>query len=289
MPGSTTVYGMTDVVTVEWPHDGVAVITMTNPALSNFGSWIAIEQLARALETARENGARAVVIASGVPGHWLQHAWLRDLGNTMGGLPTTGDGASWFRAMDELSRTSVVSIAAISGDTSGGGCELGWACDLRIAEEQVLFSQPEVGIGVGTGLGGTSRLRQLIGRTATAEVVLLGRQVSAERMYELGGLNRVVPTGTARAVAVEWAASIAGSSVSAVAGMKRMLTEGDDLLRIAEAVMNDQIVFQSFSGQPEALERMAAIQARFDAGESTRDVYGGDRADVRTGIEERHG
>ena len=287
--GSTTVYGMTDVVTVEWPRDGVAVITMTNPSISNFGSWIAIEQLADALVTARENGARAVVIASGVPGHWLQHAWLRDLGNTMAGLPTTGDGASWFRAMHELSRTGVVSIAAISGDTSGGGCELGWACDLRIAEEQVLFSQPEVGIGVGTGLGGTSRLRQLIGRTATAEVVLLGQQLSAQRLYELGGLNRVVPAGTSLALAIEWAVSIASSSASAVAGMKRMLTEGDDLLRVAEAVMNDQVVFQSFSGQPEALERMAAIQARFDAGESTRDVYGGDQAEVRTGIEESHG
>lgn len=265
---------MTDVVAVEWPHDAVAVITMTNPAISNFGSWIAIEQLANALLSVRENGARAVVIASGVPGHWLQHAWLRDLGSTMAGQPTEGDGSSWFRAMDELSRTSVVSIAAISGDTSGGGCELGWACDLRIAEEQVLFSQPEVGIGVGTGLGGTSRLRHLIGRTATAEVVLLGQQVTARRMYELGGLNRVVSAGASLPLALEWAISIASSSPSAVAGMKQMLTDGDDMLRVAEAVMNDQVVFQSFSGTPEALERMAVTQARFDAGESTRDVYG---------------
>ena len=51
--GSTTVYGMTEVVTVEWPHDGVAVITMTNPAISNFGSWTAIEQLADALVVVR--------------------------------------------------------------------------------------------------------------------------------------------------------------------------------------------------------------------------------------------
>ena len=265
---------MTNLVTVEWPHDGVALLTMTNPAISNFGSWIAIEQLADALLAAREGGARAVVIASGVPGHWLQHAWLRDLGDTMAARPTTGDGASWFRAMHELTRTTVVSIAAISGDTSGGGCELGWACDLRIAEEQVLFCQPEVGIGVGTGLGGTSRLRQLIGRTATAEIVLLGEQVSAQRMFELGSLNRVVPTGASITLAVEWAIAIASSSPAAVAGMKQMLTDGDDLLRIAEAVANDQIVFQSFSGLPDALERMAAVQARFDAGESTRDVYG---------------
>lgn len=265
---------MTDLVSADWPHDGVAVITMTNPAISNFGSWVAIEQLADALVAAREGGARAVVLASGVPGHWLQHAWLRDLHNTMTGQPSTGDGAGWFRAMHELSRTHVVSIAAISGDTSGGGCELGWACDLRIAEEQVLFSQPEVGIGVGTGLGGTSRLRQLIGRTATAEIVLLGRPVGASRLFELGGLNRVVPTGTSLATAIDWAAAVAAASPAAVAGMKRMLTEGDDLFRIADAVMNDQLIFQSFSGQPDALDRMAAVQARFDAGETTRDVYG---------------
>jgi hypothetical protein len=61
------------------------------------------------------------------------------------------------------------------------------------------------------------------------------------------------------------------------------------MLRVAEAVMNDQVVFQSFSGQPEALERMAAVQARFDAGESTRDVYGGGQAAARAGTEGRHG
>ena len=54
-----------------------------------------------------------------------------------------------------------------------------------------------------------------------------------------------------------------------------MLTEGDDMLRIADAVMNDQMIFQSFSSSPAAIELLAAVQARFDAGESTRDVYGG--------------
>ena len=105
-------------------------------------------------------------------------------------------------------------------------------------------------------------------------MVLLGQQVSAQRMFELGGLNRVVPTGSSLTLALEWATAIARSSPAAVAGMKQMLTDGDDLLRIAEAVANDQTVFQSFSGLPDALDRMVAVQARFDAGESTRDVYG---------------
>ncbi len=266
---------MAEYVTLEQPSDGIAVITMTNPAIGNFGSWAAIGELADALVAAREGGARVSVLASGVAGHWYEHAWLTDLGHAFTGQPTTGEGGSWFRCLEELNRTNVVSIAAISGDTSGGGCELGWACDLRIAEEQVLFGQPEVGIGVGTGIGGTSRLRHLIGRTATAEMVLLGYPLDARRVYELGGINRVVPTGEALAVSLEWAGILAARSPAAVAGMKRMLTEGDDLLRIGESVMNDQRIFQSFSASPEAVASMAVVQQRFDAGETPRQVYGG--------------
>jgi 1,4-dihydroxy-2-naphthoyl-CoA synthase len=266
---------VTDLVTLERPRDGVAVVTMTNPAIKNFGSWEAIGQLAAALAAAREGGARVSVLASGVPGHWFEHAWLRDLVNTMTGQPTTGDGAAWFACLHELNQTDVVTIAAISGDTSGGGCELGWACDLRIAEEQVLFGQPEVGIGVGTGIGGTSRLRHLIGRTATAEMVLLGHPMTAQRVYELGGVNRVVPTGRSLAAALEWASLLADRPPAAVRGMKQMLTEGDNALRIAESVMNDQRIFQSFSASPEAIATMSRAQERFDQGATTRSLYGG--------------
>jgi enoyl-CoA hydratase/carnithine racemase len=266
---------MAEHVTLTQPRDGVAVVTMTNPAIGNFGSWAVIGELAAALAQARESGARVSVLASGVPGHWFEHAWLRDLAATFTGEPTTGDGRDWFRCLEELTRTHVVTIAAISGDTNGGGCELGWACDLRIAEEQVLFGQPEVAIGVGTGIGGTSRLRQLIGRTATAEMVLLGRPLTARRIHELGGVNRVVPEGQALPAALAWAELLAEQPPAAVAGMKRMLTEGDDLLRVGEAVMNDQRIFQEFSGSPEALASMAALQQRFDEGAAPREVYGG--------------
>ena len=266
---------MGELVTLEWPRDGVALITMTNPTIRNFGSWEAISELAGALAAAREEGARVSVLTSGVPGHWFEHAWLHDLANAFTGQPVTGDGAAWFYCLHELTQTSVVTIAAINGDTSGGGCELGWACDLRIAETQVLFGQPEVGIGVGTGIGGTSRLRHLIGRTATAEMVLLGRPMTAQRLNALGGVNRVVPTGQAVERALEWAGIMADRSPAALRGMKQMLTEGDELLRIGDSVMNDQRIFQTFSAAPEAVERMRAAQAAFDAGATTRSLYGG--------------
>lgn len=267
---------MGEFVTLERPREGVALITMTNPAIRNHGSWAAISELAAALAEAREGGARVSVLASGVPGHWFQHAWLTDLRNTFLGKETTGDPAAWFHALVEIAKKPVVTIAAISGDTSGGGVELGWACDLRIAEEQATFGQPEVMIGVATGVGGTSRLARLIGRTVAAEMVLDGAPVPARRIYELGGLNRVVPEGKAVEVSLEWASRLADRPPESLRVMKQMLIDNDDM-HLTDALANEQKLFQSVARTPEASEGMARVQARFDAGETPRDVYGGPR------------
>ena len=67
------------VVSLERPREGVALVTMSNPEIRNHVSWAGVGELAQALAEAREGGARIVVLASGVPGHWLEHAWLTDL------------------------------------------------------------------------------------------------------------------------------------------------------------------------------------------------------------------
>jgi len=264
---------MPEFVTLERPRDGIAVVTMANPAIQNNSSWKAIMEVAEALQEAREGGARVSVLASGVPGHWFEHAWLQDLADGMEGKPTTASGAAWYRALEEIGRTDVVTIAAIDGDCSGGGAELGWACDLRIAEEHVLFAQPEVQIALTTGIGGTSRLARIIGRTAAAEMVLLGFPMTARRIYELGGVNRVVAKGMARRTAIEWASVIASRPPAAVAALKRILRENDDL-NLTDALANEQRHFQSVARTAEAIATMRRIQGRFDAGETIREVYG---------------
>ncbi len=264
---------MAQYVTVERPREGVALITMANPAINNHVSWKGVGELAAAMKEARENGARVTVLASGVAGHWFEHAWLQDLAHAIEGKPTTGEGASWFNALHEIGGTQVVSIAAISGDCSGGGAELGWACDLRIAEEQALFAQPEIQIALTTGIGGTSRLARLIGRSAAAEMVMLGRPMTARRIYELGGVNEVVPAGKAVEVALEWAGTLAGRPPKALAALKQILIDNDDM-KMSDALTNEQRLFQSVANTPEAIQTMRMIQGRFDAGESIRKVYG---------------
>jgi alkylresorcinol/alkylpyrone synthase len=71
---------MREFVELTYPHDGVAVVTMSNPRIQNNGSWKAVHEIADAMIEARTQGqARAIVLASGVPGHWWEHAWLQDL------------------------------------------------------------------------------------------------------------------------------------------------------------------------------------------------------------------
>ncbi|MBW2399181.1 MAG: hypothetical protein JRG80_07895, partial [Deltaproteobacteria bacterium] len=147
-----------------------------------------------------------------------------------------------------------------------------WACDLRVAEEAVRFSQPEILMDLSTGIGGTARLSHLIGRTATAEMVLDGAQVSAQRMFELGGVNRVVSAGQARAVAIAWAQRLATRSPIAVAALKQVLAAAETL-PLDRALEREQELFQQVVRSPRGIAGIERVDARLEAGESMRDVF----------------
>ena len=260
-------------VTIERPHEGVALLTIGDGGdTGHLTTCATVDHLANAMDAVVADGARVIVLASSVEGHWLEHSSLNDLLNLVEGKEASGDGTGWFRSLQTLNRGPAVTIAAIGGDTSGGGCELGWACDLRIAEEQARFSQPEVIIGAGTGIGGTSRLMRLIGRTVAAEMVLTGKPISAQRLYELGGCNRVVPKGKALEAALELAARIAANPPQAVAGMKKMLGEAEDLTQ-SQGIENDQTISQGLFAHPDSMATMRAYNERLAAGESMDQAY----------------
>jgi enoyl-CoA hydratase/carnithine racemase len=260
-------------VSLQWDREGVALVTVGDGGAANHTTTCAtVSALADTLDKAIGEGARVIVLASSVDGHWLEHAYLDDIVQLVAGQAASGDPAGWFRSLQALNRGTAVTIAAINGDTSGGGCELGWACDLRVAEEQARFSQPEVIIGAGTGIGGTSRLMRLIGRTVTAEVVLMGRPLTAQRLYELGGLNRLVAKGKALDEALAMARHIAALPPQSVAGMKKMLGEDEDLNQ-TDGIANDQTISQSLFANPDSVTSMKTIQARFDTGENMDTVY----------------
>jgi enoyl-CoA hydratase/carnithine racemase len=260
-------------IEVSQAGEHISQVTFTDAARENQLCWAAVDELARVLESCRAGGNRVIVLCSGLEGHWLEHAWLQDLSDGIEGKEQTGQGTGWFKVQQELTHEDIISIAAISGDSSGGGAELGWACDLRIAERQARFSQPEINMSLTTGIGGCTRLSRLAGRATAAEMVYTGKPVSAERLYQLGAINQVAEAGTAVAEAMQTAERLSQKSPIALSGLKRILNEGADM-PLPSALELEQGVFQSTVVSDAARTDMSRIQANYNRGATIASVNG---------------
>ena len=93
----------------------------------------------------------------------------------------------------KLQNMRQVTIAAVNGFALGGGCEISMACDIRIASENALFGQPECGLGIIPGFGGTQRLARLVGKGRAKEMIFTCDMIDAQEAYRIGLANHVVP------------------------------------------------------------------------------------------------
>lgn len=255
---------MSHTITTLWNGDRIVTVSFSDPQRHNQICWAAIDEMGELLCECRERGARVVIMASGDNDRWYGHAWLQDLINGIEGSAQTGTGIGWFTALEELTHEYVGSIAVVNGPCAGGGAELGWACDLRIAEEQATFCQPEVDLGLTTGLGGSSRLARLAGRGVATEMVLTGRPVSANRLFQLGAINQLVDRGQALPTALALAEELVKKPHTALAGLKRVLAVSDEA-PLSEALGNEQSELQKSVRTEEALQAMknaAGVQPR---------------------------
>jgi enoyl-CoA hydratase len=107
-------------------------------------------------------------------------------------------------------------IAAINGFALGGGCELAMACDIRLASENAVFAQPEVGLGVIPGFGGTQRLPRLIGEGRAKELTYTADVINAQEAYRIGLVNHVYPLDQLMDAARKLAKKIASKAPLAV-------------------------------------------------------------------------
>lgn len=117
-------------------------------------------------------------------------------------------------------------IAAIKGFALGGGCELAMACDIRLAADNALFAQPEVGLGVIPGFGGTQRLPRLIGEGRAKELTFTADTVNAEEAYRMGLVNHIYPADELMGQAKKLAKRIASKGTLAVGFAKYAIGKG---------------------------------------------------------------
>ncbi len=133
------------------------------------------------------------------------------------------------KVLEKIERLPQPVIGVINGFALGGGCELAMACDLLVASDTAKFGQPEVNLGIIPGWGGTQRLPRLVGRNLAKELVLTGEMIAAERAYEIGLVNRVVPQAELLDAAREIARKILSKGPVAVAAAKDAMNRGLDL------------------------------------------------------------
>lgn len=119
-------------------------------------------------------------------------------------------------------------IAAINGFALGGGCELSMACDMRIASDNAVFGQPEVGLGIIPGFGGTQRLARLIGEGRAKELIFTGGKIDAAEAYRIGLVNKVVSLEELIPACEKLASKITGNSLFAISCAKQAIHNGLD-------------------------------------------------------------
>jgi len=184
----------------------IATLTLNRPKVLNALSPELIHELTTALaELDADENIRAVVLTGG--------AKVFAAGADIGDMADRG-------AVDQLRRDqtgrwaplagfSKPLIAAVNGYALGGGCEVALMCDLILAGETARFGQPEINLGIIPGAGGTQRWPRAAGKHVAMEVMLTGAPVTAQRAYELGVVNRVVPAEMTVGLAKRMARQIA--------------------------------------------------------------------------------
>ena len=184
----------------------IATITLNRPKVLNALSPDLIRELTTALaELDASEEIRAVVLTGGAK-VFAAGADIADMADRTAVEQLHRDQTGRWAPLAGFSKPL---IAAVNGYALGGGCEVALMCDLIIAGDTARLGQPEINLGIIPGAGGTQRWPRTVGKHVAMEVMLTGAPLTAQRAYELGLVNKVVPSGMTVEVARRLARQIA--------------------------------------------------------------------------------
>lgn len=149
-------------------------------------------------------------------------------------------------------------IAAVNGFALGGGCEISMSCDIRICSENAVFGQPEVGLGITPGFGGTQRLARIIGVGKAKEMIYSASNIKAEEAYRIGLVNAVYSQEELMDMAKKLANKIARNAPIAVRACKSAMNEGLDV-DMDKAIVVEEKAFGSCFETEDQVEGMKAF------------------------------
>ena len=219
----------------------VGTVTISREKALNALNSTVLEELDATLDAINLDEVRCVILTGAGQKSFVAGA---DIGE-MSSLPKAEGEAFGKKGNDvflKIENFPVPVICAINGFALGGGCEIAMSCDIRICSDNAVFGQPEVGLGITPGFGGTQRLARLVGPGMAKQMIYTARNIKAAEAYRIGLVNEVYSAEvdaegnvvkTAQEVlmasAEKMAAGIAKNAPIAVRNCKKAINEGLDL------------------------------------------------------------
>ena len=218
-------------------QDRVAVLTVDRPKALNALNPEVLNDLKAAFEGIDQSEIRCVILTGAGDKSFVAGADIASM-STM----TKAEGEAFGRLGNDVflmvENFPLPVIAAVNGFALGGGNELAMSCDIRLASENALFGQPEVGLGITPGFGGTQRLARVVGVGMAKQLVYSAANIKASEALRIGLVNAVYAPDQLMDAARKLAGKIASNAPIAVRNCKQAINEGIEL-PIAEAVQVD--------------------------------------------------
>ncbi|NQZ96943.1 MAG: enoyl-CoA hydratase/isomerase family protein [Myxococcales bacterium] len=250
-------------------RDGVAFTRIDAPPMNLLGPALigALEAFTR--DVAEDDDVRVVVLKSADPDFFIAHGDVEGI-LTMpeGGPAQIATEPSFVHiAIDRLRTLPKVTIAQVEGFARGGGSEVALSCDMRFAAKgRAVFGQPEIGLGILPGAGGTVRLMRLLGRAHACEVILGGDDFDAVEAERIGWVNRALAPDQIDDFVSRLAFRIARFPAATIAEIKRTLCALEGTL--LDELVVEQNAFNRLMAGPEPHPRMRSF---IEQGSQTRE------------------
>ena len=235
----------------------VGLLTINRPKALNALNSGVLDELNAALDAVDLDTVRCLILTGAGTKSFVAGADIGEMSTL-----TKAEGEAFGKKGNDVFRKletfPIPVIAAVNGFALGGGCEISMSCDIRICSDNAVFGQPEVGLGITPGFGGTQRLARTVGVGMAKQMIYTARNIKADEALRIGLVNAVYPQEELLPAAKKMAAGIAKNAPIAVRNCKKAINEGlqvdmDQAIVIEEKLFGD--CFESYDQK----EGMAAF------------------------------
>lgn len=224
------------------------IITINREKALNALNSQVLDELNTTLDTVNLDEVRCLILTGAGTKSFVAGADIGEMSTL-----TKAEGEAFGKKGNDVFRKietfSIPVIAAVNGFALGGGCEISMSCDIRICSDNAVFGQPEAGLGITPGFGGTQRLARLVGAGMAKQMIYTARNIKADEAYRIGLVNAVYTQEELLPAAEKMAAGIAKNAPIAVRNCKKAINEGLDLDMDAAVALEEKLFGDCFESE----------------------------------------